>query len=1109
MSKDSEKSKQEQLDALLKVYLDNIYSFSTQGELEFEVRFGTRGVKPITRIDYDNVIQKLLSSGFEITGGKYLLRINNEFVDVKTGSTKMSNIRTQIFGLAEIGAYCKTNTIDNATYIQKQYFRKDDTTSYPVNFDDFNFRASLQGEKDWQSSSGLIRSTLSKWADSKKTFRYINRYSLKHPDLPINVEVSIVKDSNKRGRFMIPTYNIRDSGVFSGQEKYEVEIETINQMVGVGSSFSTSKLLGDALKKVIKLVLSGLQGTNYPISYIEQANVSQDYMKLIWGDEYKEERRIYPKNFIGPSSYTLQVQNIAPINDDAVIPNIRKGYTVTDKADGDRKLLYISGKGKIYLINTNMKVQFTGAITNNSDLFNSLFDGEHILHDKNKKFINLYAAFDVYYINGKDMRTLGFIPKDQKDIQSDFRLPSLVLAIKALKPVSIVKGGLTPIRITNKAFYSESPSQSIFQGCGLILQKVKDGLFEYETDGLIFTPASMGVGSDRIGTASKPFKTTWTHSFKWKPVEFNTIDFLITIKKTASGGDYIGNIFQNGIDTSLATQLTQYKTAILRVGFDEKKHGYINPCQNIIDDDLPSVGNLDESGDYRPMQFFPTNPTDVNAGVCNILLRDGASGDKSMFSEENEVIEDNMIVEFRYDIDKDSQWRWVPLRVRYDKTAEYRSGLKNYGNAYHVANSNWHTIHNPITHGMISTGEGIPDELGDDDVYYNRVSGATQTQGLRDFHNLFVKKLLVTSVSKRGDTLIDLAVGKGGDISKWIAAKLKFVLGIDIKRDNIENRLDGVCARYLNYRKKFRVMPDALFINGNSSVNIKDTANAIYSDKGKQITRAVFGKGAKDEKELGKGVYKQYGVASEGFDICSIQFAIHYMFESQISLQNFLRNVSETTKIGGYFIGTSYDGAAIFKMLAGKKQGESVTIMEDGKKMWEVTKQYDRDEFPNNSSSIGYGIDVYQESINKTFKEYLVNYDYLTRLLENYGFVLLTREEAMNNKLPSSTGFFNDLYGVMTDEIKRNRRVANEYGSAPRMTANEKKISFLNRYFVYKKVRNVDAEKVAVNLLGTSLDEELDAEDESKKAQETVLNVMASTVVKPTKKKKLKLKLKE
>ena len=146
MPKDSEKSKQEQLDGLLKVYLDNIYGFSSEGELEFEVRFGTRGVKPITRIGYDNVIQKLLSSGFKITEGKYLLRINNEFVDVKTGAVKMSNIRTEISGLAAIGAYCKTNTIDTATYIQKQYFKKDINFSYYVNFDDFNFRASLQWE---------------------------------------------------------------------------------------------------------------------------------------------------------------------------------------------------------------------------------------------------------------------------------------------------------------------------------------------------------------------------------------------------------------------------------------------------------------------------------------------------------------------------------------------------------------------------------------------------------------------------------------------------------------------------------------------------------------------------------------------------------------------------------------------------------------------------------------------------------------------------------------------------------------------------------------------------------------------------------------------------
>ena len=56
--------------------------------------------------------------------------------------------------------------------------------------------------------------------------------------------------------------------------------------------------------------------------------------------------------------------------------------------------------------------------------------------------------------------------------------------------------------------------------------------------------------------------------------------------------------------------------------------------------------------------------------------------------------------------------------------------------------------------------------------------------------------------------------------------------------------------------------------------------------------------------------------------------------------------------------------------------------------MWDIKKQYDGDEFPNNISSLGYRVDVYQESINKTFPEYLVNYEYLTQILENYWFRL-------------------------------------------------------------------------------------------------------------------------
>ena len=232
---------------------------------------------------------------------------------------------------------------------------------------------------------------------------------------------------------------------------------------------------------------------------------------------------------------------------------------------------------------------------------------------------------------------------------------------------------------------------------------------------------------------------------------------------------------------------------------------------------------------------------------------------------------------------------------------------------------------------MIRTGEDIPDELGDDDVYYNKVTSATNTRGLRDFHNLFVKNFLLTRVSSYGDTLIDYAVGKGGDIPKWIAAHLSFVLGIDISKDNIENRLDGICSRYLNYHKKNKIIPAGIFLHGNSSINIRNT-DALYSEKAKQITRAIFGEGPKDEKLLGKAVYKQYGKGVDGFNVSSIQFALHYMFESANTLQNFLCNISECTKINGYFIATCYDGKLIYDKLSKNKLGESITIMDDDKK---------------------------------------------------------------------------------------------------------------------------------------------------------------------------------
>jgi len=1105
------------MDTIISKYMENLI---TNPDLECEVRFGTaKNMKPISKIQQNNIVKRLLSSNFLIIKSQNMLRINSEYTDDRTGETKLSNIRAEINGLSNISQYCKTNSIEDKNgklmceFVRKSFFKDGDEPVYPVNMNDFNFRVSLNSEKSLSVNSGIVSNIVREWNNNKKTFRLINRSTLYNELYPVRVDVSVVKSSGYINNKPILSYKFEESNVMKSMERYEVEIELLNNKIGSGTEFDTVEKTLFALKKVIRFVLSGIQGSNFPISFREQSAVLDDYMSLIFRDKYNRDLQIKPKNFIGPSSLTLQMQNIIERDGDSDdnIPNIRKDYCVTDKADGDRKLLFINRRGSIYLIDTNMNVQFTGSMTRDKRIFDTLIDGEHILHNKNRDYINLFAAFDIYYYNGRDVRDYGFINYSKEDPRK-FRLPILRSVAKNIKPIGVNKT-ILPIRIESKSFYVSTKRNSIFARCGYILSRVNDGVYEYNTDGLIFTPTRFGVGGDRIGKASPPFKTTWKHSFKWKPPQFNTIDFLISTKKNSDGKEFVGNMFQSGKDMEDATELSQYKTLVLRVGFDESVHGYINPCNNILEEDFDNeddTSRYNRRSNYKPLQFFPTNPTDNKAGICNIMLENDSNGDLVMFTEEREIIEDNMIVEFKYDMDRKDMWKWIPLRVRYDKTAEFRAGGKNYGNAYHVANNNWHTIHNPVTSKIISTGEGIPLDSGDDDIYYNRVSNKSTTRGLRDFHNLFVKKNLIESVSKPDDTLIDLAVGKGGDISKWIKSKLKFVYGIDISKDNIENRLDGACARYLNYHKKFKNIPYAIFLNGNSTVNIRN-GDALYTDKAKMITKAIFGEGAKEEDKLGKGVYKRFGIASKGFNICSIQFAIHYMFENQLTFNNFLRNVSETTEVGGYFIGTCYDGKKIFNLMKNKKQNESYIINDDtGEKMWEITKDYDSDEFKNDVSSLGYAINVYQESINKVFKEYLVNFEYLDSVIQNYGFRRLTRDEAKDLNFPSSVGSFKELYGMMTQEIERNPEIGNNYGNSINMTEGEKLISFLNNYFIYKKVYDVDANTVSKEIIGRSEEEVLDEEDETKKAQKAVENVIASTrPSRPTRKIKLSGKAKK
>ena len=1129
-------------------------------QYEMEVKFGTRGFKRLTKQDYDNVIKKLKDTGFysNQTDGYYSLKIQPEFIDTRTGEFKSSNdmdrFRVEINGLTNIQDYCRNNNLEqllNTKTVQEVSIMKkmdvrignDDKSEivHSADFDDFNFRVTYKTEESVSKTSKLGLELISNWNKSRKVYRYINRVTFEHHEHPVKIELSIVRSSTKDNRGQLSkTYNVQDSNVFQNSETYEIEIEVKNDDAKL--MFRGPEELTRNIEKITKIVLSGLQKTNYPVSYVEQKKTMDDYMRLVHEEEFKQKNleyypkeRVYPNDFIGPSSITLQIKNVAPVNPDINVPNITAPYSfvVTDKADGDRHLLYINSIGRIYLINTNMNVIFTGAKTENDTCFNTIIDGELILHDKNGKFINTFAAFDIYFVNGLNIRERPFVEvktKDPKHFVDGCRLPILKTIVRSLNPISIMgkspemkkgvekileamkKENKSPITIIAKHFYprftsiegeteaekndinvkSESEATvksetkakgddyNIFEACNYILQRVKNGLYEYNTDGLIFTPTLLGVGSSRFLEAGPLKKTRWDYSFKWKPVEFNTIDFLITTKKGSDGTDIITPMFENGLNFAEATQFNQYKTLILRVGFDEKRHGYINPCQDVLDDKIQSKDEAEDIG-YKPVQFYPSEPYDAQAGLCNIMLELDGNNASQMFTEERQVFEDNTIVEFKYDKTKPGLWKWVPLRVRYDKTAEFRQGLNSFGNDYDTANSNWYSIHNPVTEEMIATGRNIPSEMVSEDVYYNTITSDNLTIGLRDFHNLFVKKTIIQSVSKKGNMLIDYACGKGGDFPKWISSKLSFVFGIDISKDNIENRINGACARFLNYKKDFDQMPYALFVHGNSSQNIR-TGKAMLSDKAIAITKSVFGTSAADMR-LGPAVARQHGKGADGFDISSCQFAVHYMFENNTTFYNFLRNVAECTKLNGYFIGTCYDGKSVFNMLRRKPY---VDIYAGDKKVWSVAKDYEAESFADDDSSLGFQISVYQESINQTLPEYLVNFDFFINAMEKYGFIIVPRDEAKTLGLPEGSGMFIELYYKMMDEIKRSPMKAVDYKEAPNMTKYEKDISFLNRYFVFKKIRTINAEKLTNAILGALPSEYEFEETQTKIAKKAV-----------------------
>lgn len=699
---------------------------------------------------------------------------------------------------------------------------------------------------------------------------------------------------------------------------------------------------------------------------------------------------------------------------------ISKDYALTYKADGERYLIYVDDlSSEVYLIHEKSNTLLKVGVK--LPKWNgTIVEGEYISYE------NTILCYDVLFSKGNDIRKKDLKERYEqaKELSEDYQ-----------KEVENISNEVINISLKEYIF---SEGKKIYKE-SKHLWNARNSKF-YNVDGLIYTPSNKGYNDMK------------NKLYKWKPVSLNSIDFLIkTIKDPTTGQDITrSDLLDNG-------DQIQYKEVKLMVG------GKVRGQKNI------------KAVDFKPKVGYYEG---IN--IAKIILNNNGNMIASdPLSGEIEEIMDDTIVEFIYD--KDSDYPWKPIRVRWDKTENYKTapeGRKNYGNFESIANDNWKSIVKNISEEDLFTGEiqernntNIVEDVKDDevedkeqkkeinkerrpsvtfkdivevkefnninppidvnisqqsDVYYKNTGSSKDRSITQKFHNQ-IKSDLYTNIRKlsTGGKLLEIGSGRAGDIHKWRGNKYNEVVGIEYSSENIKHAEKRLSAMKKN-RKLAKTLGKITFIHGDFNEPIYPDYNFALSEANK----------LKAEQEL---------IAKYSFDVVSCQFALHYFFKTKDTVRQMIENVSDSLKKGGYFIGTVFDGKRVFDSLKKTEKIEGINF--EGEVEWSISKDYNEKKFLISKPNYGMAIDVFIESIGTTNKEYLVNLKYFIKIMKKNGFSLV--------EMKSFSDVYDDYLKLAEDEQEQD-----EYGKYSSLKLDEmlpydKTFSFFYNYFIFKKVKDV------------------------------------------------------
>jgi SAM-dependent methyltransferase len=400
---------------------------------------------------------------------------------------------------------------------------------------------------------------------------------------------------------------------------------------------------------------------------------------------------------------------------------------------------------------------------------------------------------------------------------------------------------------------------------------------------------------------------------------------------------------------------------------------------------------------------------------------------------------------------------------------------RRYGNNSEIANRIWSSIQNPI---KLSDIELLANQNTNqeqvkllklkinsdtitsarrDDSYYQLITNIGKP--LRNFHNWIKSNMLYTYCSKKtllnsaeqSMDILDIGVGRGGDLMKFYHAKAKSVIGIDINESGIFSGSDGAISRYNVMKKKMPGFPKMSFVVGDAGQKLdydNQSRNGQMNEQNIKMLKQVFGNSETSDKYV-------------TFDIINAQFMIHYLLKDRLTWNNFCWNVNRYLRPDGYLLITTLDGMAVDQSFINGKITRSY-ITDDGQKKnyFDIIKKY-----PDNidisklsgDQCLGLQVDAHismfmDEGVYQS--EYLVLPSFLINELKTKCKLRLVETETFKNLFYVYKDFFE--HTAHSESKAETKKFFNDvkqfYNQEDPSTKDWFTYSSLNRYYIFQKI---------------------------------------------------------